>query len=67
MPAWKSATELTFAALHEGAPAWMLWSEGEPLRCISKSWPKSRTATWLENKAAEAPAESVNAKPDASR
>ena len=67
MPAWKSATELTLAALHDGAPAWMLWSEGEPLRCISESWPKSRTATWLENKAAEAHAESVNAKPDASR
>lgn len=67
MPAWKSATELTFAALHDGAPAWMLWREGEPLRCISKSWPKSSTAKWLEHKAAEAKAESVTAKPDPAR
>jgi hypothetical protein len=50
MPAWKSATELTFAALHDGGPAWMLWREGEPLRCISESWPKSSTAKWLEQK-----------------
>ncbi|HCN27465.1 MAG TPA: hypothetical protein DIT64_01500 [Verrucomicrobiales bacterium] len=50
MPAWKSATELTFAALHDGAPAWLLWREDAPLRCISESWPKSSTANWLEQK-----------------
>ncbi|MBE7493727.1 MAG: hypothetical protein HS117_02160 [Verrucomicrobiaceae bacterium] len=67
MPAWKSAAELTFAALQEGAPAWMLWREGEPPRCISASWPKSSTAKWLEHKSAETKAESVTSKPDSSR
>mgnify|MGYP003673021222 CR=1 FL=1 len=67
MPAWKSATELTFAALHDGAPAWMLWREGEPLTCISGAWPKSSPAKWLESKAPEPQSESVDVKPDASR
>jgi hypothetical protein len=67
MPAWKSATELTFAALHDGAPAWMLWSEGKPLRCISESWPKSSTAKWLEQKSESATSQSPIAKPDPTR
>lgn len=67
MPAWKSATELTFAALHDGAPAWMLWSEGKPLRCISESWPKSSTAKWLEQKSDSATSQSPIAKPDPTR
>jgi len=67
MPAWKSAAELTFAALHDGAPAWMLWSEGKPLRCISESWPKSSTAKWLEQKSESATSQSPIAKPDPTR
>lgn len=47
VPAWKSATELSFAALHEGRPAWMLWSETNGLRCLSASWPSASTAKWL--------------------
>lgn len=47
IPAWKSATELTFAALHEGRPAWMLWSESSGLRCLSSSWPAESTEKWL--------------------
>ncbi len=67
MPAWKSAAELTFAALHNGAPAWMLWSEGKPLRCISESWSKSSTAKWLEQKSESATSKSPIAKPDPTR
>ena len=67
MPAWKSATELTFAALHDGAPAWMLWREGEPLHCISRSWSNSSTAKWLAKTTDEPKTESVNAKPDPAR
>jgi hypothetical protein len=67
MPAWKSATELTFAALHDNAPAWMLWNGGEGLRCFSGKWPVTATAKWLENKSADAKPEAVNAKPDSIR
>ncbi len=53
VPAWKSATELTFAALHGSAlvPKWMLWSEAGGIRCISEKWPATATAKWLEYKA----------------
>lgn len=47
LPAWKSAAELTFAALHEGRPAWMLWSQTDGLRRLSSSWPADSTAKWL--------------------
>jgi len=47
VPAWKSATELTYAALHEGRPAWMLWSPTDGARCLSGSWSASYTAKWL--------------------
>lgn len=50
MPAWKSAEELTFAALHDGAPAWMLWQVNGETRCLSANWPKSSTAKWLEHR-----------------
>ncbi len=54
LPVWKSATELTFAALHDGAPAWHLWqSEGDP-RVLSGNWPAGALAHWLEHKKAEA-------------
>ncbi len=63
MPAWKSADELTYAALHNDAPAWMLWHVSGETRCLSTSWPKSSTAKWLEHKPEDADAESVTAKP----
>lgn len=63
MPAWKSATELTFAALHDGTPAWVLWREGEPMRCISASWPMAATEKWLEQKSDSAANSSTIAKP----
>jgi hypothetical protein len=52
LPAWKSAAELTFAALHGPAdgPKWMLWSEAAGVRCISERWPAEATADWLEHK-----------------
>jgi hypothetical protein len=52
MPAWKSATELTFAALDapDGKPRWLLWTEGKGIRNISEKWPAEATARWLERK-----------------
>lgn len=71
IPAWKSATELTFAALHgaAGEPKWMLWTEGAGVRCISEKWPATATADWLEHKKPEAgqDASAVNAKPSPTR
>lgn len=67
MPAWKSATELTFAALRGDSPAWMLWDGGGELRCLSQAWPAAATAKWLEHKSAPSAPESVNAKPDPAR
>lgn len=63
IPAWKSPTELTFAALHEGAPAWMQWSESGGLRCLSEKWPAATTAKWLEQKSADTGKASPAAKP----
>lgn len=53
MPAWKSSTELTFAALKDGTPRWMLWKQGEGVRCINEPWPPVATKTWLEEKKRE--------------
>lgn len=52
LPAWKSATELTFAALDGStkAPKWMLWSAAGGMRSLSDKWPAAATAQWLENK-----------------
>jgi hypothetical protein len=52
MPAWKSATELTFAALSTPAssPKWMLWKQGAGVRSISDQWPAEATNGWLEEK-----------------
>ncbi|MEZ0274766.1 MAG: hypothetical protein ACAH88_07660 [Roseimicrobium sp.] len=50
MPAWKSSTELTFAALEKGVPKWVLWKQGEGVRSISAAWPAAATAKWLEEK-----------------
>jgi hypothetical protein len=52
MPAWKSATELTFAALDKptGAPKWMYWIPDAGVRSISKTWPPDATRDWLNEK-----------------
>lgn len=52
MPAWKSATELTFAALEgpTGGPKWMYWSSSAGVRSISKTWPPDATREWLNEK-----------------
>jgi hypothetical protein len=65
IPAWKSAAELTFAALHdsEARPAWMLWSEGAGLRSLSEKWPAETTAEWLEFKKPDPAADAVISKP----
>lgn len=63
VPAWKSATELTFAGLHEGAPACLVWSEAGGLRRLSTTWPASATAKWLEQKKEEPAAALPAAKP----
>jgi hypothetical protein len=54
LPAWKSAAELTFAALHEGAPAWQLWRSDGDTRVLSGNWPAEALANWLEHKKTEA-------------
>lgn len=49
MPAWKSSSELTFAALGKtGTPEWMLWSKTGGTRPISTKWPAGATSKWLE-------------------
>jgi hypothetical protein len=51
MPAWKSSSELTFAALDAtGAPKWMRWKQGEGVRSISEKWPAAATRNWLDEK-----------------
>lgn len=52
IPAWKSATELSFAALDPGTktPKWMLWSVTGDIRNISSKWHATATADWLKNK-----------------
>ncbi len=54
LPNWKSATELTFAALSgpKGKPRWMLWSPGAGVRGISDRWPLAATQEWLSQKKA---------------
>lgn len=63
MPAWKSSTELTFAALHEKAPAWVLWSEGSGIRRLSTSWPAAATEGWLQEDREKTTQPDVIAKP----
>jgi hypothetical protein len=52
LPAWKSATELTFAALDAAKkePRWMLWTPGAGVRNLSDRWPAGATQKWLEQK-----------------
>jgi hypothetical protein len=49
IPAWKSATELTFAGLDAKTktPQLMVWSRAEGVRSISQSWPAEATTQWL--------------------
>lgn len=67
LPAWKSAAELTFAALRDGKPAWMLWTGSDDLRCLSEPWQAAATAKWLEHKSTEPKSEPLNSKPDPAR
>jgi hypothetical protein len=57
LPAWKSATELTFAGLPEGSedPTWMLWTQEAGRRAISARWAPQATSGWLEHKEPEDP------------
>jgi hypothetical protein len=49
LPRWKSADELTFAALDQkGRPKWWLWTEGQATRCLNESWSDEASATWLK-------------------
>jgi len=49
LPAWKSASELTFAAVGKsGYPEWMLWSKTDGVRTISVKWPAKATGDWLK-------------------
>lgn len=58
MPAWRSSSELSFAALGKaGHPEWMLWSKAAGARPISGKWPAKATTGWLkkEQPAKQAP------------
>lgn len=52
IPAWKSATDLSFAALGSDAktPQWMMWSASAGVRSLSATWPAATTAKWLQHK-----------------
>ena len=54
-PSWKSATELSFAAL-QGAkptPQFMLWKVSGETRCLSESWPAGSTQEWLKQRSSD--------------
>lgn len=53
LPSWKSATELTFAALHEGKPACMAWRADGTSRRLSTDWPAEATEDWLSERKEE--------------
>ena len=54
MPAWRSSTELTFAALGKsGYPEWMLWSKAGGVRSMSGKWAAAATSGWLEKQQQE--------------
>jgi hypothetical protein len=53
LPAWKSPSELTFAALDPAAGSirWVLWrGDGGETTDLSRSWPAGTTRDWLEKK-----------------
>jgi Tol biopolymer transport system component len=53
LPSWKSATELTFAALHEGKPSCMAWCADGTSRRLSTDWPAEATQDWLSERKEE--------------
>lgn len=57
IPAWKSATELTFAGLDEPTkrPRMLLWTAGSGVRNISQQWPPDATDDWLSERKPDAP------------
>ena len=52
VPAWRSASELTFAGLHGSTltPGLMLWSAGGGTRCLSETWPTGSADDWLKKR-----------------
>ena len=57
VPSWKSAAELTFAALDPASKTtqWMLWSAENGTRRISKKWPAASISQWLAAPKKESP------------
>jgi hypothetical protein len=57
VPSWKSAVELTFAALDPASKTtqWMLWSAENGTRSISKKWPAAAISQWLAAPKKESP------------
>ena len=57
IPAWRSATELTYVAFDPVAktPRWMQWSAKDGTQCISKNWPANSTASWMKAPKTESP------------
>ena len=50
LPAWRSSSELTFAAIHDGRPHWLAWTESAGIRPLSTQWPETMTKEWLEKR-----------------
>ncbi len=57
VPSWRSATELTFAAVDPESKTtqWMLWSAAKGTRSISKKWPAAAISQWLAAPKAKSP------------
>jgi len=55
MPSWKSATELSFAALDEASkqPQLVLWSTDGTTKTWSEGWPVSTKSGWLSERKPE--------------
>jgi hypothetical protein len=66
LPAWKSPSELTFAALDPGAGSirWALWRDDRrETTDLSRSWPESATQDWLEKKVTTNPIQTDETSP----
>jgi len=63
LPSWKSATELTFAALHENTPACVQWNVNGATRRLSDGWPAKSTEDWLAQQKADNSAKPAPTKP----
>ena len=57
LPAWRSAEELTFAALDpaDGRPHWQAWRPEAGIRDLSAGWPAEATQGWLERRQEPSP------------